>query len=100
MTFSIGQVGAPQLTVTSPSNGSLNADYTTTKLYVDEVAGLRPAVDDLDGAGVWLSCADPLLAVGFSDRLGQLLLLELTYPPGVLLFVGEHDAVAQADDLS
>lgn len=39
VTFSIGQVGAPQLTVSSPSNGSLNADYTTTKLYVDEVAG-------------------------------------------------------------
>lgn len=37
--FSIGQVGAPQLTVSSPSNGSLNADYTTTKLYVDEIAG-------------------------------------------------------------
>ena len=39
VTFSIGQVGAPQLTVSTPSNGSLNADYTTTKLYVDEIAG-------------------------------------------------------------
>jgi subtilisin family serine protease len=39
VTFSIGQVGAPQLTVFTPSNGSLNADYTTTKLYVDEIAG-------------------------------------------------------------
>ena len=37
--FTIGTVGAPQLTVSTPSNGSLNADYTTTKLYVDEIAG-------------------------------------------------------------
>jgi subtilisin family serine protease len=37
--FSIGTPGDPQLTVSTPSNGSLNADYTTTKLYVDEIAG-------------------------------------------------------------
>jgi hypothetical protein len=37
--FSIGTVGAPVLTVSTESNGALNGDYTTTKLYVDEVAG-------------------------------------------------------------
>ena len=37
--FSIGTVGAPVLTVSTESNGTLNGDYTTTKLYVDEVAG-------------------------------------------------------------
>jgi hypothetical protein len=37
--FSIGTIGAPVLTVSTESNGTLNGDYTTTKLYVDEVAG-------------------------------------------------------------
>ena len=37
--FTIGTYGAPQLTVSTTSNGALNGDYTTTKLYVDEVAG-------------------------------------------------------------
>lgn len=37
--FSIGTLGAPVLTVSTESNGALNGDYTTTKLYVDEVAG-------------------------------------------------------------
>lgn len=37
-TFSNGILGDPVLTVSSPTNGTLNANYTTTKLFVDEVA--------------------------------------------------------------
>ncbi|MBV9008356.1 MAG: hypothetical protein JO354_04205 [Verrucomicrobia bacterium] len=37
--FSIGTAGDPVLTVTSATNGTLNADYTTSHLFVDEIAG-------------------------------------------------------------
>ena len=67
---------------------------------MDEVPGLRPAVDDFDGAGVRFGGADPFLAVSFSNRLGELLLLEFADPPRLLLLVRQDDAVAQADDLS
>ncbi|MEM7145775.1 MAG: alpha-amylase family glycosyl hydrolase [Verrucomicrobiota bacterium] len=36
--FSNGALGDPVLTVTTAANGSLNGDYTTTKLFIDEVA--------------------------------------------------------------
>ncbi|MFM8718182.1 MAG: hypothetical protein ACKOFH_01425, partial [Chthoniobacterales bacterium] len=39
VSFSLGTVGAPQLTVSSESSGSLNGNYTTTKVFVDEIAG-------------------------------------------------------------
>lgn len=34
-----GNAGDPVLTITSDSSGTLNANYTTTKLFVDEIAG-------------------------------------------------------------
>lgn len=34
-----GMPGDPVLTVASPGNGELNANYTTSKLFVDEIAG-------------------------------------------------------------
>ena len=37
--FQIGTVGDPVLTVSSAQNGSLNANYTTSKFFLDEVAG-------------------------------------------------------------
>ncbi|MEP4076606.1 alpha-amylase family glycosyl hydrolase [Haloferula sp.] len=37
--FTNGNLGDPVLTVATPTTGSLNGDYTTSKLYVDEVAG-------------------------------------------------------------
>ncbi len=37
--FTYGTLGDPVLTVNTPTNGTLNANYTTTKLYVDEIAG-------------------------------------------------------------
>ena len=37
--FTNGSLGDPVLTVNTPTTGTLNADYTTSKLYVDEVAG-------------------------------------------------------------
>ncbi|MGB6222847.1 alpha-amylase family glycosyl hydrolase, partial [Haloferula sp.] len=38
-TFTNGALGDPVLTISTPSTGSLNGDYTTSKLYVDELAG-------------------------------------------------------------
>lgn len=38
-TFSIGTLGDPVLNVSTPTNGTLNGNYTTTKLFIDEVAG-------------------------------------------------------------
>ena len=37
--FKNGNAGDPVLTVTSATSGTLNANYTTTKLFVDEIAG-------------------------------------------------------------
>ena len=37
--FQLGTVGEPLLTVESAMNGKLNANYTTSKFFVDEVAG-------------------------------------------------------------
>ena len=37
--FSIGTVGDPVLTIGSPTNGTLNGNYTTSHVFVDEVAG-------------------------------------------------------------
>jgi len=37
--FSIGNAGDPVLTVSTPTNGTLNGNYTTTKLFIDEIAG-------------------------------------------------------------
>ncbi len=37
--FSIGTAGAPVLTISSVNNGTLNGDYTTSHVYVDEIAG-------------------------------------------------------------
>ncbi|MEM9480810.1 MAG: alpha-amylase family glycosyl hydrolase [Verrucomicrobiota bacterium] len=37
--FTNGTVGDPVLTISTATNGALNANYTTTKLYIDEVAG-------------------------------------------------------------
>ncbi|MEM9235212.1 MAG: alpha-amylase family glycosyl hydrolase, partial [Verrucomicrobiota bacterium] len=37
--FTNGSAGDPVLSVATATTGSLNANYTTTKLYVDEVAG-------------------------------------------------------------
>jgi hypothetical protein len=36
--FKNGNAGDPVLTITSASSGTLNANYTTTKLFVDEIA--------------------------------------------------------------
>ncbi|HAV12008.1 MAG TPA: hypothetical protein DCX06_00730, partial [Opitutae bacterium] len=36
--FSNGALGDPVLTVSTATTGTLNGDYTTTKLYVDEIA--------------------------------------------------------------
>lgn len=36
--FSIGNVGDPGLVVSTPTNGALNGNYTTTKLFIDENA--------------------------------------------------------------
>jgi hypothetical protein len=38
-TFTNGVIGDPVLTITSAATGTLNGNYTTTKLFVDEVAG-------------------------------------------------------------
>ncbi|MFZ4767926.1 MAG: hypothetical protein ACOYMN_23505, partial [Roseimicrobium sp.] len=38
-TFTNGTLGDPVLTVASATTGSLNGNYTTTKLFVDEIAG-------------------------------------------------------------
>ena len=37
--FQLGVLGDPVLTVASAGNGTLNANYTTSKCFVDEVAG-------------------------------------------------------------
>jgi hypothetical protein len=37
--FSIGTLGDPALTISSISNGTLNGNYTTSHVYVDEIAG-------------------------------------------------------------
>ncbi|MCH7224965.1 alpha-amylase family glycosyl hydrolase [Haloferula sp. A504] len=37
--FTNGSVGDPALTVSTATTGTLNGDYTTSKLYVDEIAG-------------------------------------------------------------
>ncbi len=37
--FSIGILGAPVLTISSVNNGTLNGDYTTSHVFVDEIAG-------------------------------------------------------------
>jgi hypothetical protein len=37
--FTNGTIGAPVLTVYTPANGTLNGDYTTSHLFVDEIAG-------------------------------------------------------------
>jgi hypothetical protein len=37
--FSIGTSGDPVLTVSSPTIGALNANYTTSHVFVDEIAG-------------------------------------------------------------
>ncbi|MDP3851024.1 MAG: hypothetical protein Q8Q59_11000 [Luteolibacter sp.] len=37
--FTNGTLGDPSFTVSSQGNGTLNANYTTTKLFVDEIAG-------------------------------------------------------------
>ena len=38
-TFTNGTLGDPVLTISSPSTGTLNGNYTTSKLFTDEVAG-------------------------------------------------------------
>ncbi|MEQ1748788.1 MAG: alpha-amylase family glycosyl hydrolase [Prosthecobacter sp.] len=38
-TFANGALGDPALTITTTTTGSLNGNYTTTKLFVDEIAG-------------------------------------------------------------
>jgi hypothetical protein len=38
-TFSIGTLGDPVLNVTTPNNGTLSANYTTSHVFVDEIAG-------------------------------------------------------------
>ena len=38
-TFTNGTIGDPALTITSPTTGTLNGNYTTTKIFADEVAG-------------------------------------------------------------
>jgi len=37
--FSNGAIGDPILTVSSASTGTLNGNYTTTKVFIDEIAG-------------------------------------------------------------
>ncbi|TAG09736.1 MAG: hypothetical protein EAZ42_06045 [Verrucomicrobia bacterium] len=37
--FNHGVVGEPVFTITSAGNGTLNGNYTTTKLFIDEIAG-------------------------------------------------------------
>ena len=37
--FSLGTLGDPSLTVTTPNNGTLSANYTTSHVFVDEIAG-------------------------------------------------------------
>ena len=37
--FSLGMLGEPVLTVATDAGGTLNANYTTTKVFVDEIAG-------------------------------------------------------------
>lgn len=43
--FKNGNVGDPVLTITSESTGTLNANYTTTKLFVDEIAAENHDLD-------------------------------------------------------
>ena len=42
--FSNGAVGEPVLTVSTPTTGTLNGNYTTSKLYVDEISGSATSV--------------------------------------------------------
>jgi len=37
--FSIGTLGDPSLTIMTPGNGTLSANYTTSHVFVDEIAG-------------------------------------------------------------
>ena len=37
--FSIGTLGDPSLTIATPNNGTLSANYTTSHVFVDEIAG-------------------------------------------------------------
>ncbi len=37
--FSLGTLGDPSLTITTPGNGTLSANYTTSHVFVDEIAG-------------------------------------------------------------
>jgi subtilisin family serine protease len=71
LSFTTPAAAPPVLTVTTPSNGTLDADYTTSKLYLDEQAGdsIDVAVDlSLEGqeiveAEVWTN-------LGNRDRAG------------------------------
>lgn len=78
LAFTTPAAAPPVLTVTTPTNGTLDADYTTTKLFIDEIAGdsVDVAIDlSLDGqsiieAEVWTNLDNRERAVADADADG------------------------------
>jgi hypothetical protein len=64
-------VAAASFTVTTSTTGTLNADYTTSKLYVDEVAGDSVPITISFASGVSASEVELWTNLNNRDRAGQ-----------------------------